>query len=200
MSLQDEGTPLLTMWDASSIKRAVAFLLAVAMICVAERDAAAGTSVPAEPQPLAIQEPALLAVGPARYDLRAWQLVATGRYLAGDFMGALDAWNRSGEPRIDTIDVDGAERTRQPVVVRAAGLQSGQALTRETFGRALRRLRDLPVASSARLSYEPIDGGLANVDVVIDERSLVPRGWRAIATVGARALFLNELRLDVAGA
>ena len=114
-------------------------------------------------------------------------------------MGALDAWNRAGEPRIDTIDIHGAERTRQPVVVRTAGLQPRQVLTPEVFGRALRRLRDLPVASNARMRYEPIDGGLAKVDVFIDERQVVPRGWPALATLLARALVLAELRVDVAG-
>ncbi len=145
------------------------------------------------------QDLALSAVHLAPKDAHAWQLVATSRYLMGDSMGALDAWNRTGEPRIDTIDILGAERTRHPVVVRASGLQPRQVLTPEAFGRALRRLRDLPVASNARLTYAPIDGGLANVDVVIDERKLLPSGWNAVATLGARALFLHELRVDVAG-
>ena len=149
------------------------------------------------------QDLALSAVRLAPDDAYAWQLVATSRYLMGDVMGALDAWNRTGEPRIDTIDIHGAERTRQPVVVRAAGLQPRQVLTPEAFGRALRRLRDLPVASNARMRYEPvstaIDGGLAKVDVFIDERQVVPSGWLALATLGARALLLDELRVDVAG-
>jgi len=132
-------------------------------------------------------------------DAHAWQLVATSRYLKGDLMGALDACNRAGEPRIDAIDVHGAERTRQSIVVRAAGLQRSDVLTREAVGRALRRLRELPVASNARLKYEPIDGGLANVDVFVDERKVVPSGWMAVATVGARALLLHEVRVDVAG-
>jgi hypothetical protein len=148
------------------------------------------------------QRLALSAVHLAPGDAYAWQLVATSRYLAGDLMGALDAWNRTGEPRIDTIDMHGAERTRQPVVVRAAGLQPRQVLTPEVFGRALHRLRELPVASNARMRYEPImtsGGGLAKLDIFIDERQVVPSGWLALATLGARALLLDELRVDVAG-
>jgi hypothetical protein len=49
------------------------------------------------------------------------------------------------------------------------------------------------------MKYEPVDGGLAKVDVFIDERKMVPRGWSALATLGARALVLHELRVDVAG-
>ena len=123
-------------------------------------------------------------------DAYAWQLVATSRYLTGDATGALAAWNRTGEPRIDATDIHGADRTRQPVIVRAAGLQPRQVLTPEAFGRALRRLRDLPVASSAQLKYEPLDGGLAKVDLFVDERPVAPSGavglvtiWRARAAV-----------------
>lgn len=129
----------------------------------------------------------------------AWQLVATSRYLTGDLMGALDAWNHTGEPRIDAIDIHGAERTPHPVVVRAARLQPRQVLTPEVFGRALRRLRELPVASDARMKYEPLDGGLAKVDVFIDEGAVVPSGWLAFATLGARAALLNEVHVDFAG-
>ena len=149
---------------------------------------------------------ALSAVRLAPDDAYAWQLLATSRYLSGDQTGALDAWNRTGQPRIDAIDIHGAERTRQPVVVRAAGLQPRQVVTPEALARALRRLRELPVVSNARVKYEPIiaskannDAGLAKVDVFIDERQVVPSGWMALATLGARALVLNELRVDVAG-
>ena len=146
-----------------------------------------------------VAELALTAAHLAPDDAYAWQLVATSRYLMGDAMGALDAWNRTGEPRIDAIDVRGAVRTRQPVVARAAGLQPRQVLTPQAYGRALRRLRDLPAASSAHLRYEPLDGGRARVDVLIDERQAAPRGWLALSSLGARAILLDELAFDVAG-
>ena len=142
---------------------------------------------------------ALSAVRLEPQDADAWQLLAASRFQLGDVMGALDAWNRTGEPRIDTTDIHGADRTRQPVVVRAAGLQPGEVLTSEAFARALRRLRDLPVASSARVTYEPIGDGLAKLDVFIDERKVAPTGWRTIAIMGARALLVHDVRVDVAG-
>ncbi len=142
---------------------------------------------------------ALSAVRLEPRDVGAWQILAASRFELGDVMGALDAWNRSGEPRIDTTDIHGADRTRQPVVVRAAGLQPGQVLTSEAFGRALRRLRDVPVVSSARVTYEPVDGGLAKLDVFIDERKVAPTGWRTLAIMGARALLVHDMRVDVAG-
>jgi hypothetical protein len=130
----------------------------------------------------------------------ARRLLGTTRYLIGDEAGALAAWTPLGEPRIDAITVQGAERTRHPVVVRATGLQPRQLLTAEVFGRARRRLDALPVASRARLQYEPLDAGLAKVDAVISERSVLPRGWVPLATIGVRAAVSSEVRLDVAGA
>lgn len=144
-------------------------------------------------------ELALAAVRLAPADSYSWQLVATSRYLTGDASGALDAWNRTGEPRIDTIDIHGTTTTRQPVVLRASGLQPRQLLTPEAFQRALRRLREVPVASKVRLTYETLDGGLAKVQVFVDERRALPRGWLAWAALGTKAVLSREVRVDVPG-
>jgi hypothetical protein len=72
-------------------------------------------------------------------------------------------------------------------------------LTPEAFGLALRRVRDLPVASGVRMSYESLDGGLAKVNVFFDERPLVPHGWVTFVTMGAQALVYREVQVDVAG-
>jgi len=143
---------------------------------------------------------ASMAVRLAPTDEYARRLLGTSRYLLGDEVGALTAWTPLGEPRIDAIDVRGAERTRHPVVVRATGLQPRQLLTADVFERARRRLDALPVASRARLQYEPLDAGLAKVDAVIAERPVVPWGWRPLATIGIRAAVSREVRVDVAGA
>ena len=208
--------------------RIVAVLLAGAMLCVVDGRAAA--SVPADhslstrarvllerrwplmPTDLAVADrPAAAAretpdamapldVRPALDDAQAWQRIATTQYLMGDVTGALGSWNRNGRPSIDAIAVHGAIRTRPSVLVHAAGLRPHDVLTPETFRRALRRVRDVPVVSSATMNYQAVDGGLAIVDVDIRERHRVPSGWGALGTVAARAIFLNELRLDVAGA
>jgi predicted double-glycine peptidase len=144
-------------------------------------------------------ELALGAVRLAPADMYAWQLVATCRYLTGDVKGALGAWNRTGEPRIDAIDIHGITITRQPVVVRAAGLQPRQLLTPEAFQRALRRLREVPVVSKVRMTYEPLDAGLARVEVFVDERRALPRGWVGWTTLGTKAVVSREVRVDVPG-
>jgi len=145
------------------------------------------------------QDLARTAVRLAPDDAQARQLLATSRYLTGDLMGALDDWNREGEPRIDIVDIHGAARTRQPVVARAAGLEPRQVLTSETFGLARRRLGDLPVAFAARMRYEPLADGRARVDIFLDERPVAPTGWLALGNLGARALVLDEVRIDIAG-
>lgn len=144
-------------------------------------------------------ELALAAARLAPADTYAWQLVATCRYLTGDVSGALDAWNRAGEPRIDAIDIHGITTTRQPVVLRAAGLQPRQLLTPEAFQRARRRLHEVPVASKVRLTYEPLDAGLARVQVFVDERRALPRGWVGWAALGTKAVLSREVRVDVPG-
>jgi predicted double-glycine peptidase len=146
------------------------------------------------------QDLALTAVRLAPQDAYAWQLLATSRYLTGDVMAALDAWNHAGEPRVDTVVIHGATRTRQPVIARALALQPRQLLTPEAFGRALRQLTDLPAASTARMKYDVINGGLATVDVFIDEQAREPHGWLDVANLGARAWLQNEALVEIAGA
>jgi hypothetical protein len=142
---------------------------------------------------------ALTAVRLAPGDAHARELLATSRYLSGDVLGALDVWAPAGEPRIDVISIHGAERTHHPVVVAAAGLQPRQVLTSEAFGRALRRVQSLPVAAGARMQYEPLDGGLARIDISLNEREPFPKGWITAVILGGRAAVGHELKVDVAG-
>lgn len=139
------------------------------------------------------------AIALAPSDPYAWQLTATSRYVSGRTMDALAAWNRAGEPRIDTIAVSGAERTPQPALERAMRIEPGDLLTPETLERAERRLNDVPAVSNARIRYTPIDGGRAQLSATIDERPRVPHGWRAAAMIGVRALFNNEVRVPFGG-
>lgn len=139
-----------------------------------------------------------IAIAPA--NTYAWQLTATARYMAGRPDAALEAWNHAGEPRVDTIDVRGAERTPQPVIAHALALEPRALLTRDALERAARRLNALPVANSARVSFTPIDGGRAQITVAIDEKPLMPHGWWTAANLGARALISNDTIVTLGGA
>jgi len=142
---------------------------------------------------------AAVAVRLAPDDAHARQILATSRFLVGDQTGALEAWTPLGEPRIDTITVTGATRTLHPTVIRAAALQARQLLTAERLMRAERRVSALPVTTRARLSFVPVDG-LADVEIAMVERDVVPRGAVAWLTLAGRAAVSRELRVDVHGA
>ncbi len=144
-------------------------------------------------------ELATIAVRKGPGDAYAWQLAATSRYLMGDPLGALAAWNQIGEPRIDAVNIHGAERTPLPVIARAADLAPRTLLTRGTFSRSLRRLRDVPVASTASMKFEPVAGGLARIDIVVVEKPAWPTGRTAWLMFAARPAIQRELRLDIAG-
>ncbi|MGE0447507.1 MAG: C39 family peptidase, partial [Vicinamibacterales bacterium] len=139
------------------------------------------------------------AVDLAPDDRYAWRLLATARYLTGKTTGALTAWNRADEPRIDVVDVHGAVRTSHPTVVRALDLEPRSLLTPAAYAQGLRRLRALPGVSAAQLRYQPLDGGRARLDAFIDERPTLPRGWLPLGVTGARALLLREVMVDVPG-
>src|SRR5262249_41804834 len=50
------------------------------------------------------------------HDAYNWELLGSGRFLLDDKIGALDAWNHVGKPRVDSIQVEGLRRTRYSVL------------------------------------------------------------------------------------
>jgi hypothetical protein len=132
-------------------------------------------------------------------DAHAWQLVATSRYLTGDRDGALDAWNRTGEPRTDVVNVDGAVRTPHTVVVNLVDLPPRELLTSGARRRAEQRLEELPVASDATVRYEPLDDGWAAVNVSIDERRILPENWMGWGATTFETLLQREVSVNIPG-
>lgn len=124
-----------------------------------------------------------------------WRLLGTSRFLAGDASGALVAWNRVGEPRLDRLQVDGLERTRADVIKAVLDLTPRAVLTAENVERARRRLGELPAVSSWRLGVEPLGGGRADLRAAVVERPRLPplRVWLGRGVVDAMAG--RELRL-----
>ena len=132
-------------------------------------------------------------------DEQGWDLLATSRFLNDESDAALDAWNRIGRPFVDLVRVEGARRTRYPVVAALVDLPPRTLLTTETRGRAARRLAELPSAAATGLRYRPMSGGdLAEIEAVVVERSTVPRGVAPAVAAAARAWLQHEVRLDLA--
>jgi len=126
-------------------------------------------------------------------DALAARILATSLFLQDDVSGALDAWNRVGEPMIDLINVAGLERIRYGVAARVMGLETQTILTRNDLVAARRRLSELPSARITQVAVRPRENGRAQVDASIIERPLVPSSPIALSAIGLRALTDREV-------
>jgi hypothetical protein len=129
-------------------------------------------------------------------DEHAWRLLGTSRFVQNDPIGALDAWNNVGEPRVDLVAVAGLERTRQRRVEQLLGIDSRDVLTSGSLVRARRQLEELPAALSTRLDYAPVPSGLAELRATVNERPLVPSDAWSYAAIGLTALARREVDLS----
>lgn len=103
------------------------------------------------------------------------------------------------EPNIEAVDVEGAERTRPAVVLDSVGLRPHHLLTRDAFERAARKLDELPAASRTALTQQHARNGSVRLKASIQERTLVPKSLTDWALVGGRAIFVGDMKVDVAG-
>jgi hypothetical protein len=129
-------------------------------------------------------------------DKYGWQLLGTSRFVQNDSIGALAAWNRAGEPRIDLVQVAGLTRTRQRVVERLIDATTGEVLTPASLALARRRLADLPSAISTQVAYVPVPSALAELRATVNERPLVPTGVWSYAALGAVAAARRAVHLS----
>ncbi len=131
-------------------------------------------------------------------DALAARILATALFLKDDVDGALDAWNRVGEPTIDLINVIGLERTRYEVATRVIRLRPQAMLAASNLIAARRRFAELPAAQVTRLAMRPGENGRAQIDGSIIERPLVPSSPMALAAVGLRASTDREAVITIA--
>lgn len=131
-------------------------------------------------------------------DAHAWRVLGTAEFLRRNTAAALRAWNRTGEPTIDLVTVEGLRRTRHRVVTDYLGLESGVRATPERIERARRRLEALPSAAGARLDVAPVGGGLTEVDAAVLERRLTPTAPLELAARGARAAVTRQAEWHIA--
>lgn len=131
-------------------------------------------------------------------DDHAWRLLGTSRFLQEDLEGALSAFNRVGEPRVDLTLVQGLERTNQKVVLEFLDMAPRSLLTDAKLRRARRRLERLPVALSSRLSFTPQPDGSAVVEAAVQERPLFLADKFDLISRGLHALSEREVPLRLA--
>jgi predicted double-glycine peptidase len=129
----------------------------------------------------------------------AWEVLASSLFIQDDLPGALRAWNQVGKPRIDSVRIEGLERTRYARVTEALDLRTSTLLTAESFLRAERRLAQLPDRASARIGFAPESDGFASVDVAVTERRSRPRGPIEWAAAAMQVALDRELAITVPG-
>jgi hypothetical protein len=131
-------------------------------------------------------------------DDHAWRILAATRFLRDDREGALHAWNRVDEPRVDLVKVDGLVRTRYEVVAQSLDFPPGKLVTEDGLWLARRRLSELPIEVSSRVSYRPLKRGMAEVESSIVERPLWPGSRNELLAVAADAAVEREISLKLA--
>jgi hypothetical protein len=138
-----------------------------------------------------------LAVDANPDDHESWQLLAASRFLEGDAAGALEAWNRRNEPRVDLPRIDGLSRTRYDVVAGALALPPRTVLTRDRLSRAARRVAAVPAVQLSRVDYSPRESGDATVNVAVVERPVVPLSPAELAATAIYAATQREAQIKV---
>jgi hypothetical protein len=123
-----------------------------------------------------------------------WRLLGTSRFVQNNRDGALAAWNRVSEPRLDLLSVAGLGRTRQRVVEKLIGADPGIVVTSNVVLRSERRLDELPAAMSTRLELLPTPGGLAELRATVNERPVFANDIWSYAAMGAVAASRREVR------
>ena len=117
-------------------------------------------------------------------DAFAWRLLATSEYLRHNDLAALAAWNHLNEPRVDLVAINGLDGTRYRTVADAVGVNPQQVLSPAALRLAQRRVRAIPSIAAARIGYQPLEGGTAQVDVTVVERTQLPATLPAWIGVG----------------
>ena len=129
----------------------------------------------------------------------ALDVLGSSLFMLDDHTGALRAWNRLGKPTLDQVRISGLRHTRYETISEAIGLVPGALLTADAFEQARHRLDELPDRAMARLDVRPDAQGFAAVDVVIAERSAVPKGPADWSALGIGAAVDREVTATLPG-
>jgi len=132
-------------------------------------------------------------------DAYTLDVLGSSLFMQDDQVGALRAWNRIDRPRVNLVRIEGVRHTRHQTVAETLGIEPNMLLTADLFEHARRRLEALPDRSTVRLALRPEADGFASVDVVVIERSGVPRTAADWTAAGARALVTQSVAVALPG-
>ena len=128
----------------------------------------------------------------------ALRVLATSEYLRHNDLAALAAWNRLEEPRVDLVAIEGLDGTRYRAVADAIDVQPHQLLSPAALRLAQRRVRAIPSIAGARIGFQPLEGGIAQVNATVVERPRVPATLPAWIGVGVGAAANREAAVTLA--
>ena len=131
-------------------------------------------------------------------DAFAVRVLATSEYLRHNDLAALAAWNRLEEPRVDLVAIEGLDGTRYRTVAAAIGVRPQQLLSPAALRLAQRRVRAIPSIAAARIGFQPLEQGMAQVNATVVERSRAPVTWPAWIGVGLGAAANKEAAVTLA--
>jgi hypothetical protein len=132
-------------------------------------------------------------------DEYALDVLGSALFMQDDEAGALRAWNQLGKPRVNRVRIEGLHHTRYQTVAELMAIQPNMLLTAEMYGRARRRLEELPDHTATRLAVKPEADGFATVDVVVVEIATTPHGAVEWAGAAARTAANREIDASVPG-
>ena len=132
-------------------------------------------------------------------DEYALDVLGSSLFMLNDDIGALRAWNQIGKPRVNSVRIEGLHHIRYQTVAEVMAIQPNMLLTADIFGRARRRLGELPDHVATRLAVKPETDGFATVDVVVVELATVPRGAVEWAGFAARTAANQDVEVSVPG-
>jgi len=132
-------------------------------------------------------------------DEYALDVLGSSLFMLNDDIGALRAWNQIGKPRVNSVRIEGLHRIRYQTVAEVMAIQPNMLLTADIFGRARRRLGELPDRAATRLAVKPETDGFATVDVVVVELTAIPRGVVEWAGVAARTAANEQIDVSAPG-
>jgi len=135
--------------------------------------------------------------GPHRDPESGWRLLATARWLEGDSRGALQAWNRVNEPRLDLLEIHGLEHVRFQALAGRVPITPGRLVTPRLLALTRRRARSFPALAASRTDYRPNVDGTADVEISVRERPRVPSGPWALASPAMQALLRHGIRVGL---
>ncbi len=129
----------------------------------------------------------------------AADVLGSSRFMLNDTVGALEAWNQTGRPVLDSLRITGLSRTHYALLAQALDLPSDAVLSAAHFTLARRRLESMPDLASSRLALRPGEDGYAVAEAAVVERATLPRTPVQWAAVAAQSALDREVSAHVPG-